>query len=446
MGIWSQASEIAAATPKERNRYVDFLRAVSILFVITGHWLITTAIWEPGTETLRPLLALETVPWTAWLTWLFQVMPIFFIVGGYSNAVSLEGARAKHLSYAQWLTGRLHRLLTPLLLLVLVWAVVSVMMRLAGADESTIRFVSRTALVPTWFLAIYTMIVLLAPATYAIWRRWGFASLAAYILLAVWVDVAFFQLELTVFGWSNYFWVWLAMHHLGFAWRDGRIGSPLAMTGLAVASFAVFVSLIGFGPYPVAMAGSPGEEVSNTLPPKITLIALGLAQFGALLAVEKTMQQFLTGLRTWTCTVIINTMIMTIYLWHMTILLLVLAGAWIADGFGMGMAPGSAQWWWTRPVWLAVLTLLLIPCALLLSPLERAGRPQNAPVPPAWRLVAGAIMAGLGISLATLLGFDGELLSLTNTGSLALVLAGAWICGVSLARKSAGPGAAQQST
>jgi hypothetical protein len=49
-------------------------------------------------------------------------------------------------------------------------------------------------------------------------------------------------------------------------------------------------------------------------------------------------------------------------------------------------------------------------------------------------------MAGLGISLATLLGFDGELLSLTNTGTLALVLAGAWICGISLKKKSAIPG------
>ena len=137
---------------------MDFLRAVSILFVITGHWLITTAEWDADTQTLRPLLALESVPWTAWLTWLFQVMPIFFIVGGYSNAISLESARDKHLGYAQWLTGRLHRLLTPLLLLVLVWAVVSLLMQLAGAAESTIRFVSRTALVPTWFLAIYTMI------------------------------------------------------------------------------------------------------------------------------------------------------------------------------------------------------------------------------------------------------------------------------------------------
>jgi len=148
------------------------------------------------------------------------------------------------------------------------------------------------------------------------------------------------------------------------------------------------------------------------------------------------MQRILAGLRVWTCTVIINTMIMTIYLWHMTVLLLVLAGAWVADGFGMGMAPGSAQWWWTRPIWLGLLTVLLIPCALMLSPLERAGAPQHSPVPSAPRLVMGATMAGLGISLATLLGFDGQLFSLTNSGTLALVLAGAWVCGISLRKKS----------
>jgi len=431
MGIWSQASEIAAATPEARNRYVDFLRAASILFVITGHWLITTAQWDAGSGTLQPVLALESVPWTAWLTWVFQVMPIFFIVGGYSNAVSLEAARARQLSYPEWLTGRLHRLLTPLLLLVMTWAVASVLMQVAGASEATIRFVSRTALVPTWFLAIYTMIVLLAPATYALWRRWGFASLAAYLLLAIVVDAAFFLLEMPVFGWSNYFWVWLAMHHLGFAWRDGRLGRPPAMLLLSVAALAVLAVLIVFGPYPVAMAGSPGEEVSNTLPPKITLIALGFAQFGLLMALEKPAQRLLAGLKVWTGTVLINSMIMTIYLWHMTILLLLLAGAWLADGLGLGMVPGSAAWWMTRPLWLGLLTILLVPCALLLSPLERQGRAAGAPVPSASRLVTGAAMAGLGISLAALLGFDGELTSLAGTGTLVLLLAGAWVCGVS---------------
>ena len=42
MRIWTQASELAAQTPPERNRYVDFLRSVSILVVIIGHWLIAT--------------------------------------------------------------------------------------------------------------------------------------------------------------------------------------------------------------------------------------------------------------------------------------------------------------------------------------------------------------------------------------------------------------------
>jgi peptidoglycan/LPS O-acetylase OafA/YrhL len=432
MSIWSQASELAAATPADRNRYVDFLRAVSIMFVIVGHWLITTAHFNADTGTLNPVLALDIIPWTSWLTWIFQVMPIFFIVGGYSNAISLEGAKKKQANYGEWLTGRLHRLLTPLLLLVMVWAGTSFVLNLAGASPETIKFLSRTALVPTWFLAIYTMIVLLAPATYKLWQRWGFISLAGYILLAVLVDYAFFQLDMQWLGWTNYFWIWLAMHHLGFAWRDGRLGKPPVLLAISMLSLLALAALIFAGPYPIAMAGSPGDEVSNTLPPKITLMALGLFQFGLLMSLEAPMQRILAGLKTWTCTVIVNTMIMTIYLWHMTILLIVLAVSYYTGGFGLTIEPGTAAWWSTRPLWLAVLAVLLVPVALLLSPLERVARPKDAPLLSSWRLVGGAIMAGLGITLATLLGFDGNIFSLTNTGVIALVLGGAWICGLSV--------------
>ena len=73
-----------------------------------------------------------------------------------------------------------------------------------------------------------------------------------------------------------------------------------------------------------------------------------------------------------------------------------------------------------------------MPVALLLSPLERIARPAEAPVPPAWRLVGGATLAGLGLTLATLFGFDGELLSVTGAGAVVLVLVGAWLSGLSL--------------
>ena len=422
---------MAAGTPAERNRYVDFLRAFSILFVISGHWLITGGQVDTQGD-YAPVLALEVVPWTVWLTWIFQVMPVFFMVGGYANAVSLESARARGIGYAEWLATRMHRLLRPMLLLVLVWAVISVLLYAMGASSESIQFISRTALLPTWFLAIYTMIVVLAPLSHIAWRRWGYWSLLAYLALAAASDVAFFGFQWEAPGWSNYFWVWLAMHHLGFAWRDQRLAGPLVLLIIAMAALSALAAVVIWGPYPIAMAGSPGEGASNSLPPKITLAALGLVQFGVLLALEKPMRRLLENGRFWAATVLINSMIMTLYLWHMTMLLLLLGASWLAGGFGLTVAPGSEAWWWGRIPWVALSLLLLLPTALTLSPMERMARPANTAAPSVWRILPGAALVGLGISFTALFGLDGNPLSPANTGIVALVLGGAWICGITL--------------
>lgn len=235
-------------------------------------------------------------------------------------------------------------------------------------------------------------------------------------------------------GWSNYFWVWLAMHHLGFAWRDERLGSPGQLLALSACALAVLCGLIFLGPYPIPMAGSPGEEVSNTLPPKITLIALGVFQFGLLMALEKPMRRLLERGRLWAGTVLINSMIMSVYLWHMTVLVGLMALLYLAGGFGFGLAVGSPEWWLTRPLWLAVLALLLIPVALVFSPLERLSFASEDRPPGAPRLVIGAVLAGLGIALTSLLGLDGNILEPSNTGIVALMLVGALACGVTLRR------------
>ncbi len=428
--IWTTARELAAATPAGRNRYVDFLRGFSILFVISGHWLITGAMIDPETGGVTPVLALEVVPRAEWLTWLFQVMPIFFMVGGYANSVSLESARRKGIGYGEWLATRLHRLLRPMLLLVLVWALIALALHAGGIANTSTQFITRTALLPTWFLAIYTMIVVLAPMSHGVWLRWGYWSLFALLGLAALADFAFFSLNWETPGWSNYFWIWLAMHHLGFAWRDGHLGSPVMLLAIAGAALLTLLAVVLLGPYPVAMAGSPGDGPSNSLPPKITLALLGMVQFGVLLAMEKPMRRLLENFRVWTATVLINSMIMTLYLWHMSVLLLLLGASWLAGGVGLGMAPGSAPWWWARIPWLLLCAALLLPVAMSLSPLERMSRPAAAPVPSLGRQLPGAALVGLGISFTALFGIDGNPLSLANTGIVALVLGGGWLCGI----------------
>jgi peptidoglycan/LPS O-acetylase OafA/YrhL len=428
MGIWSQASKLAAQTPAERNRYVDFLRAVSILVVVVGHWLIATAHYADGT--LTPGHLLKSEPGTQWLTWLFQVMPIFFIVGGYSNAVSLESARRKGDQYAVWLAARLNRLVAPLLVLLIAWSAIALIMYLVNTRPVVIQFTSKAALIPTWFLAIYIMLVILAPAAYRAWRRFGFASFWAFVSLAVLTDVAFFVADMRWLGWTNYFWVWLAVHQLGFAWRDGRLSSPALLLVYSAAGFVTLYLLISQGPYPLAMVGSPDEGLSNTRPPKATLIALGIFQFGLLLALEGPMRRALESLRLWTATVLINSMIMTLYLWHITVMVLLGTVLYFADGFGFGLEPGTPAWWWTRPVWIGVLLLLLFPAALALSPLERRGRSPGAKIPPAARQIAGAVLLCIGISLLAGFGYGGGVFKGQDIVSFALVVLGAELSGL----------------
>jgi hypothetical protein len=114
--------------------------------------------------------------------------------------------------------------------------------------------------------------------TRAAWRRFGIWSYWLPVALAVVIDVLrFHDGHRPAVGWVNYLFVWIAMHQLGYLWRDGRLAGPRhALPWLAGGTLA-WVVLTQFGPYPVSMVGVPGEEVSNTLPPDVLLLALGAA-------------------------------------------------------------------------------------------------------------------------------------------------------------------------
>jgi peptidoglycan/LPS O-acetylase OafA/YrhL len=428
MRIWNRASKLAAQTPRSRNRYVDFLRAVSILIVIAGHWLIATAYYADGTLTHEHLFKVQ--PATQWLTWIFQVMPIFFIVGGYANAVSLESARRKGVGYAGWLAARLNRLVIPLLLLLFTWAAIAVIMHLFGVSQPVIQLASQASLIPTWFLAIYIMVVILAPLTYRIWQRLGFTFIWIFVAIAALLDAAFFTADLRWPSWSNYFWVWLTVHNLGYAWRDGRMGSARQLVIYSALALTALWLLVFHGPYPLAMVGSPDQVLSNTTPPKITLLALATFQFGLLLAFENPMRRALTNLRLWTATVLINSMIMTIYLWHITVMIIFVALLYLAGGPGLGLEPGSTSWWLSRPLWLTALLILLVPVALLLSPLERISPRPEISTPSPVRQVAGAAMICLGVALLALFGYGGGPFPRLDLLSFSLVAVGAGIGGL----------------
>src|SRR5688500_5836380 len=106
-------AEAVDATPSTRDRYIDLLRAFSILVVIVGHWLM--AVIYLDADGIRGENALEVVPGLWLLTWVLQVMPLFFLVGGFSNLVAWRSMRSKGLSYGDFLRSRIVRLMRPTL-------------------------------------------------------------------------------------------------------------------------------------------------------------------------------------------------------------------------------------------------------------------------------------------------------------------------------------------
>jgi hypothetical protein len=123
-------------------------------------------------------------------------------------------------------------------------------------------------------------------------------------------------------------------------------------------------------------------------------------------------------------------MIMTLYLWHITVMVVFGSVLYLSGGFGLHIEPGTGLWWMTRPVWIGVLAILLVPIALPLSALERRSRNPDSTTPSGVRQVAGAIMVCLGVALLAMWGFGGAPVSGLGVGAFALVVAGSGVSGL----------------
>ncbi|HLF60166.1 MAG TPA: acyltransferase [Acidimicrobiia bacterium] len=421
MGFVGTVARLAAETPANRNRVVDALRAGSILVVVFGHWLMAAVTAEEGR--LVPGHLLELARWTHPLTWVLQVMPIFFFVGGYANALSWRSARSRGEGYGGWLRARLRRLAIPVIPVLLFWTAFGWLALRLGLDWEVLQLASRVALVPTWFLAAYVVIVTIAPPLLALWDRIGLWSVVIGVAMAGTCDFLSIAEGLIPVGFLNYIFVWGTVHQLGYAWLDGRLDGMPKRVGLMMLGLVATVSLVWAGPYPVAMVGLDTAEVTNSYPPRVTLALLGLFQVGLVLVMEGPLRRWLARPKPWQFVVGVNLQIMTLYLWHLTAMVIVIGLSLAVGGLGLGIAPLNSVWWLTRPLWFVVLGVVTIGLIAIFGRFERPA-PDPRPSPPAWRpvLAVVSICAGLGllaaIGIADQDGLNGLVLSLPVIGVL----------------------------
>ncbi|NJS14150.1 MAG: acyltransferase, partial [Sphingopyxis sp.] len=200
-------------------------------------------------------------------------------------------------SYSGWFTSRLQRLVGPVLPLFLLWTLFALFGTAAGVERSIVAMAAQLALIPVWFLAVYLLVAALVPITYAAWQRIGLASFWLFVGAAVVVDILTLRFDVLHINFINFAFIWLAVHQLGYAWNAGHFASPARALLWGIGGLIALGLLVGLGPYPVAMIGVPGEPLSNSMPPTIALLALGIAQTGLALALQGPARRMLDSLK-----------------------------------------------------------------------------------------------------------------------------------------------------
>jgi hypothetical protein len=351
------AAKIDAATPAHRDRTVDALRALAIAGVILGHWLVTALVLTSGRtgHGLHDESPLATMPYLTPLSWIFQTLAIFFLVGGYAAARSYRGG------YRSWLRQRLARLSRPVALLAAVWVPLAAGLYLGGVSGSALRTVLTLVLDPLWFLGVFVVLTALTPLAVAMVRRLGVLAAAIPVAVVAAADAVRFDLGGPSWaGWINVVAGWMVPYLLGIAWArgafPGRRGPALMLAGGVAATTA----LVLWAGYPASMVGVNGAAISNLNPPTLAAVTFGIAQAGLVLLLREPLARLMRRPLAWAAVATANLSAMTLFLWHQSAFLAVTVAALLLGRLpGLHTAPDSALWVAERIAWLPVFAVAL---------------------------------------------------------------------------------------
>ena len=305
----------ASTEAHQRDPYVDFLRALSLIVVVLWHWAFTILEWrDDGPHATSPLGFTRGL-WLA--TWLFQVLPLFFFIGGYVHLKSWERAQSRGVKMHSFVLRRIRQLLIPATIVCFVWialgSLIGAYFNLHGVGRAVKLVVS-----PLWFLAVYLCLVALLPLSLWLHRRAGMLAVIWLAGGAMLVDVIRFGKGIEEAGWLNMVLIWSLAHQAGFFYQ--KIVDAPRHNDWAVLWAGLFglVGLVGSGLYPGTMVGVPGERFSNIGPPTFVIVALLLFQIGTAELLRPGMQVRLQRPRWKRLNELINDFSLPLYLVHST--------------------------------------------------------------------------------------------------------------------------------
>ncbi len=352
------------------------------------------------------------------LTWVFQIMPLFFFAGVAASVQSWTPGT----SWGNWLMRRCTRLYRPVFYYLAFWAVTLAVLRLI-LPVHVYEPIAGISIQLLWFLGAYVLVLAAVPVLARITTTGRFVAAVAAVVRRHRGRRRHPDSRRAVVG-------------TGLP-EPGRVADPrhvrgglpsrpavrrVRPCGVGVAMFAVNVALLAWGPYELSLVGIETQQLKNMSPPSLLLAGHAIMMCALAIAAAPAITRWARRPRVWWLTVIGNSGAMTLYLWHIPALL----GMHLAfDYLGYPrFDPDASNFVVLSALQLLVMAALVAAAFVTLRPLE------NAPLP----LWDGGFVARPGLRSAAV----GILLCTAGAATLASVGWGLKEQGPALRRGDAG--------
>ncbi|WP_209324053.1 acyltransferase family protein [Brevibacterium renqingii] len=444
-----------------RDRAIDLVRFACLVVVVVLHSMMSTAVLGPEGQ-LVPTMALAQTTGFTIASWLFQIMPLYFVIGGYAGLKGWRRAQRRGDDWRNYLRARLQRLVIPVLILVAFAGLGLFLASWIGAPHELLAEASMRIGQPLWFIAVYVGLTSLVPAAAHLHEKAPRRTVAVLVAAVFSVDALVEVTGVTGLGYLNFALVWPLVQQCGFFFADAaerplRRGRIWTLVLLALVGLGVLVSTGVYSP----------NMLINLNPPTGALVLLGLVQTGLLrlghdrltrmgdggaLTAPGTAQRARLWERiiTWG-----NAHGIQVYLWHMPVVIALIGLFGAIATLGSNVWPGgmdlaslalpateSPLWWFERLPWLIAVMGLAALLAMGMSQIERfatgrrgllseerVGTVRMDSIIPAWaRWSAGtrgfaAVASAIGgIVIALLIGIAPLIWTIVSVGLLLLSL------------------------
>lgn len=339
----------AQVTSAKVSRVPDGVRALALLFVITAHCLAWTRLNNHG---LTNIIQFKPDLW--WVTWIVQIMPLFFFFAG--TGLSKFGQEKSGKRYLM----RGFMLLSPATLMFVFSALVGLGM-LPTKNSVVAQNVGLLLVQLTWFLAVYVLIVAITPF---LSRFTSIGGIALWLGLVSGIDALRIHVNPGL-GWLNMVVVWSLFAVVGMRIKDlQKSPKVIVFLGFIVAWLCAWAG-IHFGPYSKALISVPGVPgLSNLGPPSIVLACAGIGQIFLVISGWAVLEKLFSNRFVWTVIGGFGMRSMQMYLHQMVFIMLGVAPFIAIESY----PPAAGLIWWLEH--LLVLTFV-IACLWFTAPYLR---------------------------------------------------------------------------